>query len=204
MIKQTIPKNFVLYRGSNNEAPKSAMYINRAPSFFRNNPPVYFTYGGNGERIARNAYGSVTTYKTTKNLNLLKISNKSVFNGLITNLTTTKEEKYALNKAFRYNGTRIVRFSKTKYDYVIANLVCRLGYEGYIHPKLFKKFQENKTVAGFHQEIVLCNPKKTLIVVNSDMGRTRTSRSPTRTPTGTPTRTPTGTPTRTPKKKLQF
>ena len=217
---KNIPKNFTLYRGSYKETLQAKRYIDRKPSFMRNDPPLYFTYGSNGKQIATNGYGPVVTYKTTEPLKLLDISNRNSFINIY-NKASENEQK-ALTKAFRYmpNG-RIVRFSKTKYDFPIARMVCRMGFDGYIHPKLFKKFQENKVNPKFHQEIVLCKPKNVLIVSNVTKLQSTTPKGSPRTPTGTPKgsprtptgtpkgspRTPTGTPTRTPygkpRKKLR-
>ena len=200
---KNIPKNFTLYRGSYKETLQAKRYINRKPTFMRNDPPLYFTYGSNGKQIATNGYGPVVTYKTTEPLKLLDISSKNSFTNIY-NKASENDQK-ALAKAFRYmpNG-RIVRFSKTKYDFPIARMVCRMGYDGYIHPKLFKKFQENKVNPKFHQEIVLCKPKNVLIVSNVTKLQANTilgngsPRTPVGTPKGGSPRTPVGTPTRTP------
>jgi len=192
---KNISTNFTLYRGSYQETSQAKRYIGRKPTYMRNDPPLYFTYGSNGKNIATNAYGPVVTYKTTKPIKLLEISKQSTFKNLYNK--ATDNEKFALSKAFRYmpNG-KIVRFSKTKYDFPIARMVCRLGYDGYIHPKLFKKYQENKVNPRFHQEIVLCKPKDILKVSNVTKLQSNRSVSP-RTPIGTPKgspRTPIGTP----------
>ncbi len=152
---QVLRKGTRIYRGSSNEP----MYAKEGthPTFLRN-LPVYF---GPTQNIAK-TYGQVVEYQLLKDVHLLDMSNPEIIAGLLER-TTSENVKKALKKAFRVSnlGGGVKRFSRIKYDLYVAQLICRLGYDGYYAPEL----KNAKTTFGmFPAEIVLCNPKKVLTV----------------------------------------
>ncbi len=153
----TIRKNAYIYRGSSNEST-FARRGNR-PTFLRN-LPVYFAENKN----RANVYGRVIKYQLTDDVHLLNMSDPKTVIYLL-NSTTSNVVKKAIAKAFRLSNNKlnVRRFSRIKYDMYVAELICRLGYDGYYAPEL----KNAKTTEGkFPAEIVLCKPKKVLRVVN--------------------------------------
>jgi hypothetical protein len=156
----SLPKNYTLYRSSHHEAQQAVSYVNKAPNYLRN-LPVFFLYGTNGKNIASRSYGGrVTVYTTKRRLRLLNIAIPRSIR-LLLNSTNNPIVQKSIVKAFRVqNNKSVVRSSKMKYDIHVANLVCRLGYDGYFTRRMRSKH------GSFHQEIMLCHPK-TCIKVQS-------------------------------------
>jgi hypothetical protein len=68
----------------------------------------------------------------------------------------------SIKKSYRVtNGPNVIRSSKIKYDLPVARFICSLGYDGFWAPKMKQKYGNKK----FHQEIVLCHPKRSIRVV---------------------------------------
>ena len=171
---ENVPINFELFRGGWTEQNRARSKIGISPNYLKNNRGTFFTYGVNGKNLANREYGPVVSYKTTRPLRLLRITNKNVFNFLRFQAEHQRMNNLviAFNKAFKFqpNG-RIIRTSKEKYDFPIVNFLCSLGYDGYIAGKLNKKYG-----GTFHQEIVLCKPTQ-ILKVNKVFGETPLSSS---------------------------
>ena len=173
-MTENIPANFEIFRGGWKETNFARNKIGNNPTYLKNNRGTFFTYGSNGKNIANREYGPVVSYKTTRPLQLLKITNKNTFNFFKFQAQNQglKQVVNVLNKAYMFqNNGRIIRVSKEKYDYPIAQFMCTTGYDGYIANKLNTKYG-----GTFHQEIVLCKPTQTL-KVNRVYGETRSSSS---------------------------
>ena len=152
---QVLRKGTSIYRGSSNEP----MYARAGtkPTFLRN-LPVYF---GPTQNVAR-TYGQVIEYKLLSDVHLLDMSRPEIIASLLER-TKSENVKKSLKKAFRTSNASpgVRRFSRIKYDLYVAQLICKLGYDGYYAPEL----KNAKTTQGkFPPEIVLCNPKEVLTV----------------------------------------
>jgi hypothetical protein len=157
-----IPSGFILYRGSFDEAALARGHVNQTPNYMKNRP-YYFLYNNankNGANLANKAYGQVTVYKTIKPLKLVNLGSVRDVKMLL-NSTDDKDIAKSIMKSFRIANKDVIRKSKLNHDLVVANFICRLGMDGYWTPKMRQKYGNKK----FHQEIVLCHPKKSLRVV---------------------------------------
>ena len=144
-------KGTKLFRGSRTSYHSNTV-INRRGTFYahnRNSALLYSPY--------------VTEYTLKNNARLLNLGNPNTIRHLM-NIVASNELRYKIKKAFRLdpvnNSER--RFSKLKYDAFVAELVCRLGYDGYYAPRLRTKYAEGH-LAG---ETVLCNPQNFLNITN--------------------------------------
>lgn len=155
-----IPSGFTLYRGSFDEAALARGHVNHTPNYMKNRPYFFLYNNSNGANIANRAYGQVTVFKTTKSLHLVNLGSVRDVKMLMEHTDDPKIIK-AIMKSFRISNSNVIRSSKLKYDVVVANFICKLGMDGYWAPKLRQKYGNKK----FHQEIVLCHPKKSLRVV---------------------------------------
>jgi hypothetical protein len=171
-----IPSGFILYRGSYDESAVASGY--NTPNYLRNNRPYYFLYNNNnknGLNVANRAYGHVTTYATSRPLQLVNLGHAQTVLKLMNQASDPMILK-SIMKSFRVkqrtsprktpgtpgpNRTNVIRSSKANYDMNVARFICHLGYDGYWTPKLSQKYGNKK----FHQEIVLCHPKSCLRVV---------------------------------------
>lgn len=150
-MERTLRKNTILFRGT------------RVRNDYMRNGPVYFLYNSNGRNIAERSYtgggGSVYNYRVSRNLKLLDMGNPDSIRYLMNKVKNTKESNN-LMRSFRLseNGREIYRNSDAARDLIVAKLVCDLGYDGYIAPKL-KKSKNTSKNDMFHQEIVICSPK---------------------------------------------
>lgn len=159
-----IPSGFTLYRGSFDEAALARGHVNHTPNYMKNRP-YFFLYNNsnrNGANIANRAYGQVTVFKTTKPLKLVNLGSVRDVKMLLERANGDEKIIKSIMKSFRIANNNVIRSSKLKYDTVVANFICKLGMDGYWAPKLTQKYGGNKK---FHQEIVLCHPKKSLRVV---------------------------------------
>lgn len=151
---RTLKKGSKIYRGSSDEPGRAR--VDSTPTFLRN-LPVYFAENWN----KASTYGQVVRYSLTEDVYLADISNPIVVQGLYKE-TRSETVKKAIKKAFRLaNDGSIRRFSRIKYDIHVAQLICKLGFDGYYAPEL----RNAKTTMGkFPPEIVLCHPKSVLRV----------------------------------------
>ena len=149
----TLSKGTLIYRGSSSEPTFAEP--NKKPNYMRN-LPVYFAE----DRETESVYGQVIRYKVTEDLALVDMSDPVTIAGLM-NHTNSEIVKTSIAKAFRVSNGQVKRFSRIKYDIYVAAFLCKLGFDGYYAPRL----KNAKTTLGsFHPEIVLCNPKKVLLV----------------------------------------
>jgi hypothetical protein len=183
-MKITIPAGFVLYRGA------------RRPLGYQTNNQSYFLYGNDGANITRREYTSkkgpdvrVYTYMTTRSLKLLDMSNPSNIMKLLGKAVNVENVIRSIQQSFRLKDNIVYRLSESEEDLVVAKFICKLGYDGYWAPKMLKSNTSNNK---FHQEIVLCQPRDKISLVQSPV-RTRHSNNYS-TPPGTPRGTPRGTP----------
>jgi len=112
-------------------------------------------------------YGPVTHYRLRNGARLLDMSDPAVIMNLMRN--TTPEVHKAIAKAFRIIDGRVRRFSRLKYDIVVARHVCQRGYNGYAAPRMRTKYAEGY----FHPEVLVCNPKMLIKI-----GRTNNNPGP--------------------------
>lgn len=143
--------NDVLYRGTHD------------PYNYRRTLPVYFTYGENGENIARRLYTSskrpdteVYTFTPKRALKLLDMSRASSIMYLKKVYKENSSVVEAISKTFILQNqyTAVVRRSKKELDYIVATAVCNAGFDGYYSPKM-RKHKEARY--NMHQEIAICN-----------------------------------------------
>ena len=155
----TVLKNTTLYRGTKNSKD------------YMRNGPVYFLYNTDGKKIAERSYtkygGKVITYVLKQDVELIDMSKSESIRFLMTKVKDTKESNNLI-RSFQIskNGKEIYRNSEGPRDLIVANMICKLGYDGYIAPKL-KKSENTLKNNLFHQEIVLCNPKNKVIHENN-------------------------------------
>jgi hypothetical protein len=150
-----IPENFNLVRGNaTNGKVKGRSY-------------AYFIYGNNAKNLVTNAYtkyegDKLHFYSTKKNLKLVDMSNvKSV---LYLMAYGNNSVKTSLDKAFRIVNNKVYRKSKLHHDLAVSRLICSLGMDGYIAPRMIKR----KGGGTFHQEIMLCKPDEKVNLVKSE------------------------------------
>jgi uncharacterized protein YejL (UPF0352 family) len=141
-----LPKDKSVYRGSFSNAAFSRSgnisYLNNGPVFFANN------------KKTAQIYGTVVTYKTTKDLNLYNMGNlQKVLNLLNTNVGNH------IQKAFLSNGmNKLQRRSNVNRNRAVARHICQMGYDGYYAPPIM----------NFHAEYAFCNPKSVLRYVSTN------------------------------------
>ena len=122
---------------------------------------AYFMFGNTGKNKVQeyysNAEGSkVYTYKLQTNPKLIKMNSVHTIKTILgrTNNNTIINAILGSFAVVNFgNSRRIIRSSKTNRDLIVANYICKLGYDGYIANTM------NKVEGGlFHQELVLCKP----------------------------------------------
>lgn len=156
----SIPSGVILYRGSFREASESKSFINKPPNYMKNRP-YFFLYDNNGKNIANRAYGQVTVLQTINKVKLINMGDPRSIQMLLQHTNDPKIIK-SIMKSFRIsNNNQVVRKSTLEHDVAVVNFICTLGLDGFWTPKLRQKYGNKK----FHQEIVLCHPKKHLRVV---------------------------------------
>jgi hypothetical protein len=127
--------------------------------------PVFTTPNRNEAK----QYGPVTHYRLKNGAILIDMTDPAVIMNLKRN--ATPEVRQAINKAFRIVEGQVRRFSKLKYDIVVARHVCMRGYNGYITPRM-----RTKGPSGyFHPEVLVCNPEMLVKI-----GRTNNTPAPPR------------------------
>jgi hypothetical protein len=127
---------------------------------------TYFVYGNNAKNIVTNEYAKVQgnkihSYSTKKQLTLVDMSDVDSIKFLMDK--GNDNVKQSLKKAFRIVNNKVVRKSKLHHDLAVARLICRMGIDGYIAPRL------NKHRGGtFHPEIMLCYPENKVKLLKSE------------------------------------
>ena len=146
MLTKTFKKGELVFRAS----PDKSEYKKR--------PHLFASYNKDGYESVKRIYAKyegnqVHTYTVDKDLKLIDMSKPQ---NVIELLNSTNDSKniQAIKKAFRVtNGNAgIVRFSRMKYDARVADLICKLGYDGYITPKLPERYGNSKVL----QEVLIC------------------------------------------------
>lgn len=133
-------------------------------------PMIYASYNKNGYNSVKRIYAKfegnmVHTYRAKRTLKLIDMSipaNIIELRNKARNAATRK----SIDKAFRIvnDGQGILRFSRVKYDDEVSKLICELGYDGYIAPKLAEKMSSKP----FLQEILICDAGDKLEHVRSN------------------------------------
>jgi hypothetical protein len=143
-----VPVGTVIFRGDTNA------YVNKNTVILTKD-----TYFGHTSKIA-NIYGVPASYATTRELHLLALDvaeNYEVLNGI-----DDEQFKNALRRSFRGGKARD---SDAKYDKIVANKICELGYDGYATNEMFEAGFEDDDIAEskFHAELMICNAEEIAI-----------------------------------------
>lgn len=146
MITTTFKKGTEIFRSS----PSKNDYTKR--------PHLFASYNKDGYEAVKRIYAKyegdqVHTYAAKRDLKLIDMSKPQNIVELLKNANNSNDIQ-AIKKAFRVkdNKADIIRFSRMKYDARVADLICKLGYDGYIAPKLEEKYGCKK----FLQEVMIC------------------------------------------------
>ncbi len=138
---------------------------------FEKNPKfTYFIFGDNAEQKVIDEYGKNSTrtlhkYETKTPLNLLDMTKFSSIHYLIGQAYNDIKIIKAIEESFPIeNGKNMVmRNSETDRDAIVSSFICNLGeFDGYEAEEMSKKGG-----GKFHREIMICNPRDKLILIES-------------------------------------
>ncbi len=127
----------------------------------------YFIHGDNAEHKVLDLYGinssrKVHVYRTIRPLKLIDMSDVDTIKYLLSE--ATPEERRALEGSFPHKSNRVIRNSETTRDAIVSGLIYRRGeYDGYQAPEMKKSLKGDV----FHREIMICNPKDKLELLES-------------------------------------
>ena len=148
---KNIPKGTKLYRGSRNSYESNGK-TNMNGTFYALN-----------KNTAKMYSGFVTVYTLKHDAHFLNMGNPATIR-MLSSIIMDERLRFKLKKAFRVNNSENIvrRHSRLKYDAYVADLVCKLGYDGYYAPRLRTKYAEGYLAA----EAVVCRPRELLQVTN--------------------------------------
>ena len=175
IITDVIKPGTKLYRGTNDisdHESKTVLYLARSENTIRNGG--YYN-PNKGERLVQfNVKEPLTLVRVNDPYTIFKLVEHAETddkkNAILNSFKLAKPDKKLLTIALKENNltpeTKVVRNSKVEDDFIVAQVACEMGYDGYIGDNFSLQNQKNyssrngQMLKEFHEEIALCGEGK--------------------------------------------